>query len=772
MGPTDADVPLRSLIFDAAVVAAGAIAFLGAVLALFDDPGAMHPLVLFGLPLIVLMSFFPLVLTHTGGGIEIGFESAVLVVLVCLADAGESLSIWCVGVLISQLLTRKRPIAKAFNIGLGALGGALAVLTITLPGTIGDSDGAEVAAVGAGCVVYFACDYVLSGVSIALEHRGGVIEELIGPSAPAALAIFVAIDSLGYLAALVFRELPPWSGLLLAVPLVTILVAARVHTRGNEHRRRLAALFRAAADAQTLQTGPAVLDAVRRHARDIVMTTVDLREEPPGPGELGAQLTSSPGGMWLVTPERSRARASSAADAQALAALVAVADEAFARIGLVGEMGHLARHDALTGLANRALFLDRVEHAVALGRRSGRSLAVVFIDLDGFKAINDRFGHDAGDQLLIVVARRVVACVREADTVARLGGDEFAVLVEDVPNLAHVERMCRRLLTAMLPDIELAGHMVTAPASLGVAYSTEDDDASSLLRNADMAMYHAKTLGKGRYAVYEPSLREESVRKLELIEALRRDIDLDRLVVHYQPLMDLETDRIDGLEALVRWRRGDLLVGPDTFIGLAEESGLIGLIGEHVLRHVVADAPALLQAAGVPISVAVNVSASQLEPGLVDTVSRATAALGEVGLVLEMTENVLIGDDETTSAVLHDLVAAGAVLAIDDFGVGFSSIGYLQHLPVQVLKVDRSFTADVDSDERASALVEAMTLMATALGLRVVAEGIERPGQLDRLRSVGCTVGQGFLLGRPVVLADACSMLRAARPVELQVEVG
>jgi diguanylate cyclase (GGDEF)-like protein len=747
---------------DNALVVVGGALGLAAVVAAVFSPGGVDPQLLLGVPVIALMSWFPLVLMRADNGIEIGFDSCVLVFLAVIADPLDALAVWTLGVVAAQLTTMKRPRVKAFNIGLGCLAGGAALLTMLLISPLDVASERALLAVTAGCAVYFLVDYVLSAVSVAMDDGSSVLGALRQPSALLALAAFVAIDSLGYLAGLVVQTLPGWTGLLLAVPLTTILVATRALSRGNENGRRLAALFAAAAEAQTLQSPEAVLEGLRTHSRAVVgHTEVDLRETPPEPGEIGARVAGTESPLWLVAPGRNRARASVAADQQALDALVTVAEEALARMELGKQMAHLARHDALTGLANRALFLDRVEHAVALARRSGRPLAVLFLDLDGFKAVNDRFGHDTGDRMLVDAARRLAECLRDGDSFARLGGDEFAVLIEDVRSAEQVEQVCRRLLASLRPDFQVAGHAMVIGASIGVALSALDDDATSLLRNADMAMYHAKAAGKGGYAFYEASLHADNLRRLELVEQLRRDIVADRLVVHYQPVVDLVTGQVTGLEALVRWQSDDGLIGPGDFIPAAEESGLVGAIGRRVLARVIEDAPALRAAAGRALNVGVNVSAHQLrEPGLVEDVRRAGAALGGARLVLEMTEHVVIGDDAMTAATLEALAETGALLAIDDFGVGFSSIGYLQHLPVEVLKIDRSFTQDIDTDDRAAALVEAMILMGGALGLSVVAEGIERPSQIDRLRAGGCLLGQGFHFARPLPLPEVLALLR------------
>jgi EAL domain-containing protein (putative c-di-GMP-specific phosphodiesterase class I) len=285
-----------------------------------------------------------------------------------------------------------------------------------------------------------------------------------------------------------------------------------------------------------------------------------------------------------------------------------------------------------------------------------------------------------------------------------------------------------------------------------------------------MAMYRAKALGKDQFFVYEPSLREANIKRLELIEALRAGV-ASELVVHYQPVVDLERGRVDGLEALVRWNRGGVIVPPDAFISAAEESGLIIELGERVLAQLVEDAPQLARAAGRSLNLGCNMSALQLrDPQFAGLVEDAVARLAEVDcrLVLEMTESIVVADDHDNAEALRTLKRAGASLAIDDFGVGFSSIGYLQHLPVDILKIDRSFTIDVDVNERAAALVEAILVMGAALDLAVVAEGIERESQAIRLGELGCKIGQGYLYGQPSTLLETLRTLPDGMPSGLE----
>jgi diguanylate cyclase (GGDEF)-like protein len=755
-----------SWVFDVAVMAVGILAGLVALVAVpLTGQLDLRFLMLLtaGAPVIALMSRFPLVLTRESSGLEIGFESSVLVFLACTTSPLEALAIWGVGEALSQVTRTKRADVRLFNVGLGAASGWAALVTMTALSDLDRTEPRELFAVGVGCAVYFAVDYFASAVSIALEENVGLLGAFGQRSVLAALGVFVAIDSLGYLGAIVVRELPAWASILLAVPLLTILVATRALSRGNEHRRRLIALFEAAAAAQIVQSPGELEDLLRKHGRAAVISVVELRELAPSDEELGARVRTGSQTLWLVSPMVKRARASIAADQRALETLATVGEEAFARLRLVGEMGRLARHDSLTGLPNRVLFQDRVEQGVARAHRHNVPLAVLFLDLDGFKAVNDRFGHAEGDELLRTVAARLVGCVRAVDSVARLGGDEFAVLVEEVAEPGEVELLCRRILAALRREITIADHDVLVGASIGVALSGGDDDGAALLRNADMAMYRAKALGKDRYFLYQPSLREANIKKLELIEALRRGVSSE-LVVHYQPVVDLSVGRITGVEALVRWNRDGELVPPDSFIPAAEECGLVIEIGERVLAQVVEDAALLADAAGRGLDIGVNMSALQLrDRAFIDQVADAVLVLAanDSQLVLEMTESIVVADDHETADVLHTIKALGAMLAIDDFGIGFSSIGYLQHLPVDIIKIDRSFTREVDSSDRAAALVEAILVMARALDLTVIAEGIEREAQSDRLLQAGCQLGQGFYYGRPAPLPEVMYLLSA-----------
>jgi diguanylate cyclase (GGDEF)-like protein/PAS domain S-box-containing protein len=448
-----------------------------------------------------------------------------------------------------------------------------------------------------------------------------------------------------------------------------------------------------------------------------------------------------------------------------VAGLVLTVRDVTERRQLELELTHQAFHDSLTGLANRVLFKERVEHAVVRAKRDGALVGVLFIDLDDFKVVNDTLGHAVGDQLLVAVAERIAGVLRPHDTAARLGGDEFAALIEDASTPQELEQAAERIIHVLSAPFCVGGETVSGVASVGVGTTADAAEASELLRQADLALYVAKGEGKGRWRRYQSDLHTAVLQRLELRGALDQALHDEQFVLQYQPIVDLASGLAVGFEALVRWQhptRG--MIPPGDFIDVAEESGLIVQIGQRVLEQALA-AVARWQHQ-LPVGrlqyVSVNVSARQFRaPGFValvlDSLDRAGVAPST--LMLEITESLLLRDDEQVWADLALLREHGIRLAIDDFGTGYSSLSYLRHMPIDVLKIDKSFIDDMVASSQQRAVVAAIVRLAETLDLRVVAEGVEEHAHRDLLQRMGCPYGQGFLFARPLPEHEAFALL-------------
>jgi diguanylate cyclase (GGDEF)-like protein/PAS domain S-box-containing protein len=427
---------------------------------------------------------------------------------------------------------------------------------------------------------------------------------------------------------------------------------------------------------------------------------------------------------------------------------------------------YLATHDSLTGLPNRAMFGELLSHVLQVARRNQRRFAVVFIDLDRFKFINDTLGHEAGDELLREVARRLKTSLRGSDIVARLGGDEFVMLLQDLRGPEQAGRVARKVLSAVIKPMQLCGQECRVTASLGIAvYPGDADDEAALLAHADVAMYHAKEEGKNNVQFYDPKLEARSLEKLALESRLRHAIERRELSLHYQAKVALADGAVTGVEALLRWHSAELgAVSPAQFIPVAEETGLILPIGRWVLRSACEQAMAWQREGLPPVPVAVNLSPRQLgDPELVATVQ---AVLAETGLApglleLEVTESSVMHDMERALAVLGRLKQMGVLLAIDDFGTGYSSLAQLKRFPIDTLKVDRSFIRELPSHAEDRAIADAVIAMGRALNLTVVAEGVETPEQQRFLRERACDQMQGYLFSRPVPPDDFARLMLA-----------
>jgi diguanylate cyclase (GGDEF)-like protein len=477
-----------------------------------------------------------------------------------------------------------------------------------------------------------------------------------------------------------------------------------------------------------------------------------------------APIRSETGPFGILMMGSLRDQAFDAEDLSFAEAIAHVLSTAVRRHHTQTRLAYMAEFDTLTGLPNRNLLQDRLNQSLAQARRRQWHGAVLFIDLDRFKLINDTLGHHVGDRLITEVGRRIKQCVRGGDTVGRVSGDEFGVVLTDLAHADDAAIVAQKILDRLARPFDLGGNEAYVTASIGISvFPADGDDAETLLKNADMAMYRAKELTRNAYCFFTAEMNQRSVAKLQLNTDLRRAIERGEFELHYQPKVSLGDGRIQGVEALLRWnhpQRG--LVRPAEFIPALEDSGLILPVGEWVL----AEAARQLRewhARGIdPVSVAVNLSAKQFRRRDLDTLIRTVLAASGVpaGMIeLEITESCLMDEPEDAVRLLANLRAAGLKISVDDFGTGYSSLSYLTRLPLTALKVDRSFVRDAASSAQAASIVRAIIDMAHNLGFTVIAEGVETAEQVEFLRRHGCDLGQGFFFARPMPAADLAERL-------------
>jgi diguanylate cyclase (GGDEF)-like protein len=451
-------------------------------------------------------------------------------------------------------------------------------------------------------------------------------------------------------------------------------------------------------------------------------------------------------------------------EGRAAGAVIVFHDVSAAR-ALSLQLKYAAQHDFLTNLPNRLLFNDRLSQCIALARRQRREIAVLFLDLDHFKYINDSLGHTVGDQLLQSVAIRLQASLRGSDTVSRQGGDEFVILLAEITQAKDAGISAKNLLHSLAASCSIAGHELHIDGSIGISvYPADGDDAGTLIKHADTAMYHAKERGRNDFQFFTPEMNMKFVQRQSMEGSLRGALERDEFLLHYQPKVDLVTLEIAGVEALIRWHRPDgELISPGEFVPIAEDCGLIIPMGRWVLREACRQARAW-EVAGLPFkSISVNVSSAELRhKGFVEGVAEVLADTGldPRYLDLELTEGVLMADAKSTGAILHAVKRMGIHVAVDDFGTGYSSLSYLRQFPIDILKIDRSFVNQITANPDDSTIVSAIIDMGKNLKQRVIAEGIETEAQLAFLQAHQCAEGQGYLFSKPLAAEPMARLLQ------------
>ena len=769
--PTEQARPRAVIAFEAMVAVTAALALAAvAVLAVGEHTPLSVTIVVTALAAPVLARF-TISVERQSQDVTVTFESVSLVFLLLVTTPAIALALWSAFIPFGLIRGLRRWRVHLFNVGIAILCGSALTLSVLAFGRPDPQRPITLLAVAVGCSVSTLIDLALSWVHVHLRTGRPIRSMMSLEDVIVGSGVLGGTASLGYLGALLAQLGRPWVMLVLLVPVAAVIVASSATRRSLDDQRRLSVLLESSRDRRDLEDSDEILASAARHARVLLGSeSVQLSADPPTRGEIGAPIEYHDGAVsWLVSAPRRDRDSWLASERQALDTLAADTAESLARARLIAELRVLARIDPLSGLANRATFTAEVAKALRACDRGEATPVLLYLDLDNFKLVNDWYGHHIGDELVRQVAARVVAAVPDEALAARLGGDEFAVLLPSCDGDGGLAGICRRLIDTLRQEYLIEGHSVMVGVSVGMAHLHPSMSVEDALRNADMAMYHAKTDPSGGPAVYHEGLREASDQRSRLKADLAHAADQGQLRVLYQPVFDLRTGMVDGVEALVRWEHPTHgLLPAGAFVDVAEESGLIRSVGAWVLRQAMTDAAAMARAAGRPLSLAVNVSPRQLgDDALTHLVAELVAAdTSGTHLVLELTESAVITEDPEVIARMQRLVDAGASLALDDFGVGYSSVGYLRWLPMRILKLDRSLLTTIGEDARARSLVEALLVMGEALGLVVVAEGIERAVQARVLTELGCQLGQGWALSGPIPLADLERLLaRAPRPV-------
>jgi diguanylate cyclase (GGDEF)-like protein len=752
----------------AAVAAAGAsgVAAVGLTVGLAGSRGLGSVLGVSAFALLITLSWlFPLFVLRRDETEAFMVDEGFFVAMALLLPPVGVVAAFTFAAVASQVV-RRRPLDRVvFNTGqlLASVGAGLAVAGAA--GIPGGGRIAPILAVVVGAGVFHAANSAAVAGIMALASGQPFFPQW-GDDLGFRLLVAGAAVSLGLLGGLA-GAVNSWELLLAVVPLGALRVVLANSLSSRRDRERLDGLLQAALSAHGSIEPDDVVESLTGSARALLDCRVArIAETPPGDGEVGARI---PGGgypeRWLVAAERRGVEPFGPNDAKLLDALVAVGSSALDNAGLVEQLKHEAFHDALTGLPNQLLFEETVGLALAERSQPQRKLAVFVLDLDRFKRVNDSLGHPAGNELLREVARRLTAAVRTGDTVARMSGDEFTVLVTGLRSTGEAAFVAEKVMATFRAPFVIGGQELYVTASLGIAVAPEDGTRPSvLLKNADTAMYRAKDRGRSCFETYSVDMNSAAESRLALEGDLHHALNTGQLRVVYQPQIDLVTNRLTGVEALARWDHPTLgPIAPDTFIPLAEESGLIVALDDWVMRTACTQARAWTDAGLAPVRMAVNLSGRGFWRSRI--VERVTEALMMTGvdpeqLELEVTESMAVDAVTDTRPLFRELEALGVRLAIDDFGTGYSALGRLQGLPFHTLKIDRSFVAGVENPHDEAPIVAAMIAMAHALKLEVVAEGVETDAQRSFLTRHGCDMGQGFFFGRPVVAEEVERLLR------------
>ena len=706
---------------------------------------------------LVFVNIFPIEFAWKGERENVSVDEAFCVVLLMLSPPPAV----ALGMMFSTTVFivhhRLPPVKAAFNVGMFSMATSVALLVssaISGHPPVGSSPLAMVAA-GAGAISFYVATTLGVRAVVALSAQMRFLRLFARMSSLEVVILATAI-SLGLLCGLA-GSAQPWALPLALPPLGVIGFVLHQHGRAVRDRVELDRLLETAVAANQAVGAKGVHEVLTEAAASLLHTDdARLQAEPPSVGALGSAVLTDSGTLWLVAGPRPSGERSTAEQQRVLDAIAAVGASALGAAALLDRVTHQAFHDSLTGLPNRLLFEDRANQA--LRGRGRRTVALLYLDLDRFKRVNDNLGHHAGDSLLVRVAERLQGSLRACDSAGRVGGDEFVVLLPDLDDEAEAAAVAARVHRVLRDPFVIDGREITVTTSVGVAIAPHDGaDYESLLRSADRAMYEAKDAGRNAVRRASPNTGRDSDLALEL--ELRQAIERGELWVAYQPQVDLRTRQVIGTEALVRWlhpTRGPMR--PDQFLPLAEELGLLGTIDAWVLKEACRQTATWRSSGAHPqLRVAVNFSAGPLRSDDLEELVLRTlrnTGLPPGALELEVTEQVAGVDGAVALATLSRLREIGVRIAIDDFGTGYSSLSRLRTLPVDVVKIDQSFVREIVDASTPVPLVTGTLTLASALGLQVVAEGIETATQLAFLAEHGCDVGQGYLLGRPMPAPD------------------